>query len=245
MSKAVALAIGSGMLLWASQQPWKAGDPQQWTAQDAERVLTQSPWAQSAGASFALAGDSDPPPGPSIGAPQAGMASPHGATDGRWDGGVGRADRNGPPTLYVTVRWDSALPVRQAAERNHAANHYAPEQLRKDYILTVIGLVPGGRYGRPELNTRSGESATDVRNPEEMLEGVMRYSRLFPRGKSAIRPEDAKLDSATGDLHLFFPRSEKIALSDKEVTFEMRFGSLSVLKRFRLKDMVYQGQLEL
>ncbi len=244
MFRVVVLATASVILLWASQQPWKAGDPRQWTTQDAERVLTDSPWAQAAGASFALAAD-DPPPGPSIDVPQAGMASPHGATDGRWDGGVGRLDRNGPPTLNVTIRWDSALPVRQAAEHERAATRYSPEQLRKDYIITIVGLVPGGRYGQPELNSRSGDGATDVRNPEEMLEGVMRYARLFPRGKSAIRPEDAKLDNASGDLHLFFPRTGGIALGDKEVTFETRFGSLSVVKRFRLKDMVYKGQLEL
>jgi len=154
-------------------------------------------------------------------------------------------NRNGPPTLNVTVRWDSALPVRQALERSHSMPGYSPELFSKDYVITVIGLVPAGRYTRPELNTRSGDGADDVRNPEEMLEGVMRYSHLYRRGKPAIRPEDAKLDQATGTLHLFFPRSDGITVEEKEVTFEMRFGSLSVLKRFRLKDMLYNGQLAL
>lgn len=245
MFKVAALAAGSAILLWASQQPWKTQNPQQWTAQDVERVLNDSPWAQPAGASFALAEENDPPPGPSIDVPQGGMASQHGATDGRWDGGVGRLDRGGHPTLNVTIRWDSALPVRQATEHERAAIRYSPEQLRKAYIITIVGLVPGGRYGQPELNSHGGDGAPDVRNPQELLEGVLRYSRLFPRGKSGIRPEDAKLDNATGDLHLFFPRGEGIALDDKEVTFHTRFGSLSVVKRFRLKDMVYKGQLEL
>jgi hypothetical protein len=234
------------VLLWAASQPWKSSDPKDWTSQDADRVLTNSPWAQSVSASFALAED-DPPPPPAIDVPQAGMPSPrNGATDGRWDGGVSRVNRNGTPTLEVTVRWDSALPVRQASERKRGGLPYSPEQLRKDYIVTVIGLVPAGRYGQPQLRTNSSsDGLEDLRNPEEMLEGMMRYSFLFPRGKSSIRPEDAKLDTSTGALHIFFPRTQAIEADDKEVTFQMRFGSLSVVRKFRLKDMMYHGQLEL
>ncbi len=211
-----------------------------------ERVLTDSPWAQSVPASFALAEDNTPPPPPAIDTPQAGMPSPHnGATDGRWDGGVSRVNRNGPPTLDVTVRWDTALPVRQAFDRKRSGEPYSSEQFRKDYIITVIGLVPAGRYIEPQLPNGSGNRPEDVRNPEEMLAGMMRTSFLFPRGKSAIRPEDAKLDNSTGTLHIFFPRTQAIDADDKEVTFQMRFGSLSIIKKFRLKDMLYHGQLEL
>jgi hypothetical protein len=233
------------LLAWAASQPWKGTAPQNWTARDIEQLLNDSPWSQSVGAIFALAGDDAPPP-PELEIPQAGMPSPHnGSTDGHWDGGVSRVNRNGPPTLNVTVRWDSALPVRQALERQRVVLAYTPAQLRSSYIITVVGLVPAGRYRQPELNTRSGDGAVDSRNPEEMLEGVMRYSRLYPRGKQAILPEDAKLDNESGALHIFFKRTEALSLEAKEVTFETRFGSLSVLKRFRLKDMLYQGQLEL
>jgi hypothetical protein len=106
-------------------------------------------------------------------------------------------------------------------------------------------LVPAGRYLDPQLATRSTNAPEDVRNPEEMLESMMRYSFLFPHGKSAVRAEDAKLDTSTGTLHIFFPRSRAIDGDDKEVTFQMRFGSLSVVRKFRLRDMMYHGQLEL
>lgn len=235
----------SAALLWGSSQPWKTSEPDRWTARDVDQLLADSPWAQPAGASFSLAEEDGPAP-PAIDVPQAGMPSPrNSATDGRWDGGVGRVNRNGPPTLTVTVRWDSALPIRQAQERQRSQPEYKPAQLRGEYIITIEGLVPGGRYGRPELDSRSGDRALNMRNPEEMLEGVMRYSRLYPRGKTPLRADDAKLDNATGTLHLFFPRSEPITLADKEVTFETRFGALSILKKFRLRDMLYHGQLEL
>ncbi len=240
------LPICTILLCAAASQPWKTSDPKDWTSQDVDRVLTNSPWAQSAAALFALAEDNTPPPPPAIDAPQAGMSNPrNGATDGRWDGGVSRVNRNGPPTLDVTVRWDTALPVREAFEHKRSGQTYSPEQVRKDYIITVIGLVPAGRYIQPQMRTSSSDGLEDVRNPEEMLEALMRYSFLFPHGKHAIRPEDTKLDSSTGTLHLFFPRTQAIDADDKEVTFQMRFGSLSVVKKFRLKDMVYHGQLEL
>jgi hypothetical protein len=246
MTRTAVLVAVSAICACAASLPWKGADPAHWTKQDLERVLNDSPWAQSAGASFALAEDNTPPPPPAIDVPQAGMPSPHnGATDGKWDGGVSRVNRNGPPTLDVTVRWDSALPVRQALERSRPPVAYSPEQIRKDYIVSVIGLVPAGRSVRPELNPSSSDAQEDARNPAQMLENLMRYSRLFPRGQSPIRPDDAKLDQDTGTVHIFFPRNQAIRLNDKEVTFQVRFGSLTVAKKFRLKDMLYQGQLEL
>ena len=240
-------AAGLTALVCAASQPWKKGDAEHWSEEEVQRVTTDSPWAQPVAASFALAEQErePPPPGPLPGAKEAGLAGPRGATDGRWDGGVGRADRRGEPFLNVTVRWDSALPIRQALQRSHSGPSFAPEQLSKNYILTVVGLVPAGHYAKPDLTSHSDSAEATPRNPEEMLGAVMRYSRLYPKGKTALRPVDATIDGATGDLHLFFSRSEAITLDQKEVTFETRFGSLTILKKFRLKDMVYQNVLEL
>ena len=245
MRKVAFLAAVLTLTVPASQS-WKLGEADHWTQQDAQRVLSASPWAQSAPVTFGNAEQQEQaaPPGPSIDVPQAGMAGPHGATDGRWDGGVGRVQHNGPPTLNVTVRWDTALPVRLAMDFTHETAPCSPQQLRDDYVITVLGLVPAGRYNRTDPNPQGTDDSVQT-SPTEMLAGVMRYSRLWPKGKPAIRLVDAKVDAATGALHLFFPRAEAISLADKEVNFETRFGSISILKRFRLKDMLYKGQLEL
>jgi hypothetical protein len=242
----LSLLLAASSLVFAVSQPWKQGDPSAWTAHDLDAILGSSPWAAPADASFALAEDNEPPPpGPLPGAAQAGMAGPRGVTDGRWDGGVGRPDRNGPPTLTVTVRWDSALPVRLALEREKQGS--APSQ--RDYIISVLGLVPA-HHAIPADTRRSSTSSSDddptaAAHQAETLAGVMRYSRLYPKGQPGIAPEDAKLDVATGTLRLFFPRTIPITAAEKEVLFQMRFGSLSVAHRFRLKDMQYKGQLEL
>ncbi len=252
-SRAPALLILLAAAVYAAQ-PWSK-DSSQWTTEDAQRVLDASPWAQPASAFFATPETQEQAPaGPLPGAAQAGMAGPRGISDGHWDGGVGRIPTGALPSLSVTIRWDSALPVRQAFLRlqsNSATGSppYTPAQAQKDYIITVLGLVPARGYRSagqlPSRSRSDDDSTTDVRDPEQMLEGLMAQSRLMARGHKPIAPEDVKLDSATGTLHLFFPRNESIDLKDKEVVFGTRFGSMTIQKQFRLKDMTYRGKLEL
>lgn len=241
----IALSAAITALSLLGAEPWDKKDPATWTAKDAERVLTDSPWAQQAGAVFSLAAEEDPPPAPPPISPaaQAGLGVPNSGV--RWDGGVGR-NRGPDPTLNVLVRWDSALPVREALDRTGKGDQPS-ERAAKDYIISIVGLVPSGRYrsvGRTETQSRSDDTV-DARNPEEMLEGLMAASRLIPKGKPAISPEDAKLDGKTGTLRIFFPKTVPIVTNDREVIFTTRFGALTVQKRFRLKDMKYQGKLEL
>jgi hypothetical protein len=245
-------AMVAAVTLFAGE-PWNSKDPSAWTRQDIERLLTASPWVQQAGATFSLAAEDPsqaPPPTPPDA--QAGLGGPVN-TGPRWDGGVGRS--KGPdPTLNVLIRWDSARPVREALQRSSADldQKDVAEHAATDYIISIVGLVPAGRYrsvGRPASDSRSDDSDdsrnVDARNPEEMLESLMSASRLVPKGKPGFSPEDAKLDAVTGTLHIFFPRTNPITAADKEVTFMTRYGALTIQKRFRLKDMSYHGNLEL
>jgi hypothetical protein len=245
---AAAAVLALAGVMYAAQ-PWTQKDPAQWSAKEVERLLTNSAWAQEANAIFTTKAEDDPLavsqlPGPA----QAGMAGRNGVSDGHWDGGVGRNDRGGVPSLPVIVRWDSALPVRQALQRDPSRSAgFSSKEAGKDYIISVLGLIPAGRYqstGQTETTSHSDDTV-DAQNPEEMLEGLMESSRLIPQGGSPLTPEDAKLDASTGTIHLFFSRTKPIIAGDKAVVFVTRFGSLVIRKRFRLKDMIYKGKLEL
>ena len=239
----------AGMLCFAAV-PWAKKNPGQWTAEDVQRVLSNSPWAQPASAAFPDPRKNEEPesantlPGPA----QAGMAGPRGASDGRWDGGVGRNTGGGElPTLPVIVRWDSALPVRQALQKSKAGTAGLPGE-PKNYMITVEGLIPSGRYsaaGQLETKSSSDGLSESAANPEPMLESLMAHSRLLVRGRAPIACVNAAIDPHTGAMHLSFPRSGEIKRSDKEVLFITRFGSFTVEKRFRLRDMTYEGKLEL
>ncbi len=189
-----------------------------------DQILQNSPWSQRADAEFPERRDDEPVSALELpGASQAGLPGRKGATDGRWDGGVGKNTGRGQlPTLPVLVRWDSAAPVRQALAKSHEST---PEDSARDYIITVTGLVSAGK--------------------DQPVEALMERSVLKVPGKPPIPPEDAKVDGKTGTLRLYFPRSAGITLSDKDVFFSTRFGSLTVSRRFHLAEMRYQGRLEL
>lgn len=239
----------AGALCLAASVPWGKKSPEQWTKEDVQRILSNSPWAQSANATFPDPRKDETPESvySMPGAAQAGMAGSRGATDGRWDGGVGRNTGIGlMPTLPVVVRWDSALPIRQALARQKAPLEVLGEP--KNYIITVEGLVPADQYRRTgQLQTKSSSDGAreNVNDPEHLLEGLMANSKLLIKGRIPLACQDAKVDPETGAVHLFFPKSFEIKPSDKEVTFTTRFGSLSVEKRFRLSDMNYNRKLEL
>jgi hypothetical protein len=249
----------AGALCLAAAVPWQKKDPEQWTSEDIQRVTSNSPWAQVASATFPDPRRNDEPQSVYTlpGAAQAGMAGPRGASDGHWDGGVGKNTGGGLlPTLPVVIRWDSALPVRQAWWRSKQLRmresslwgKEGPPQESKHYIVTVEGLIPAGRYsGSGQLETKSSSDDTtgSATNPEPVLEGLMANSKLLVRGQAPITCENVTMDPDTGAVHLFFPRSTPIQRSDKEVAFATRFGSLTVEKHFRLNDMIYRGKLEL
>ncbi len=228
----------------SSGDPWDK-DAAQWTEQDAQLVLTDSPWVQSVEAEMHdPRDDREEYSAPLPAGERAGMAGQTNpvAPSGHWSGGAGRNSMGSLPSLPVMVRWDSALPVREALRR--VSRTESPDASSGDYVITLTGLIPAGRYrsaGRADTSSNS-DGASDKRNPEELLEAFMSSSRLLPRGGTAIAPRNVRLDSASGALHIFFPRTRPIEAKAKEVVFVTRFGGFKVRAKFRVKDMRYQGK---
>ena len=70
---------------------------------------------------------------------------------------------------------------------------------------------------------------------------------LHRDGKPDIPAARGASQPARGGAILFvgFPRTDPITLADGDVEFEVKVGSLGVKKKFKLKDMVFHGRLEL
>jgi hypothetical protein len=241
------LLLAFGLLGAGSGAPWDK-DSAPWTDRDAQLVLATSPWAQTVNAVMADPRDEmENYSAPLPGAERAGMAGQTNptSTGGRWDGPVGRNRMGSLPSLPVVVRWDSALPIREALR--HSTGTPDSDVSPADYVLTVTGLIPGGRYrsaGHTEASSNS-DSSSDARNPEQILEAFMSFSRLLPRGAAPIAPRNVRLDSASGAIHIFFPRTHPIGANAKEVMFLTRFGGLTVRAKFHVRDMRYHGKLTL
>jgi hypothetical protein len=234
----VVLPFAAAALVLCAGEVWNSKAYTEWSADEVNRVLTDSPWARQVSALFGTAPrEVDrsviPPPGASTN----NMGGTRGVTDGRWDGGVGRNVDDSPPKLPVTIRWDSALPVRKALLRSRFGDRTsAPgesneslNQPEKDYIITVIGLLTNDQ----------------ARDRERVRKEVIGAAKLVPTGKPPILPENVEIEPSSGAIQVFFPRTEPISLKDKEVTLQLQFGSMRIEKKFRLKAMTYKGKLEL
>ena len=195
---------------WASQPVWDK-PAETWSADDVAAILNNSPWAIQAAAVMTDPEDTAMDPRP-VGPPDTGQQGV-GASKPRWDGEPGKNRMGHLATIPVTVRWESALPIRQA-EKDSAAPASA-------YVISLTGLIPANRYraiGQTET-TSSSDGSFDARNPEEVLEAFMAYSKIVVKGSRDLQPNNVKLDPVTGTVRVFFSRERPIDTGEKEVLF--------------------------
>jgi hypothetical protein len=164
-----------------------------------------------------------------------------GGGGGGGGGAPGGAAVPAPGGLAPTIvaRWQSALPVRQAFVRlkfgaEAATSPDARQTLEREqteYAIVVSGPLRALLHG----------------DAETVKKTLMAESSLAAKGKDAVKPSDIQmaLDKASSDMLFHFPRATPFTVDDKEVEFSTKFGDLTLRYKFRLKDMVYNGKLEM
>jgi hypothetical protein len=100
------------------------------------------------------------------------------------------------------------------------------EEPQKFYVIVVSGL--------PARMGRAGA---------EMKEMLMKNTSLSVKGKEPIVPADLQ-SSGTTALFLF-PKTVAIDMDDKEVEFSTKLGQNIVKTKFKLKEMLFNGKLDL
>ena len=97
------------------------------------------------------------------------------------------------------------------------------------YVVTVSGL--------PARMARMAE------NPERLQQSAF----LIRKKKPDLGAEHVQINPSEEaiDLHVLFPRTEAITLEDQNVEFKLALGQIEVKKKFKLKDMVFNGELSL
>ncbi|HLJ15735.1 MAG TPA: hypothetical protein VKV15_14650 [Bryobacteraceae bacterium] len=251
-----------GVALYAADV-WKTKDPSIWTSEDIQKVLTDSPWAKTVNVKMEASGQGGGMGrGGGGGWGGGGMGMPRIGGMGMPGGGMGGGRRGGrmpQQSVTATIRWDSATPIKEALLKSKPASEQkassedaakTSDPSLKNYVITVIGLRTGMRqYSRGTSDTGAGsdDSRQRKRDPEAVREELMESTRLTPKGKRAILPNDVKIDTeeSSREIHFFFPREAAIDRDDKEVTFETQLGRMKLEKKFTLKDMVFQGKLAL
>jgi hypothetical protein len=204
---------------WGASEFWNEKKPEDWTPDEIHELLTKSPWAKEPTVNY--------------------YAGPGNAGRQASSGGYGRRTRTTVPNsaspggtsiekqqYKVVARWE-ALPIRLASHSQSTDDPLA------SYVINLVGDLP-------MLGTHNDETATDREQRAEMLKD---YTKL-ERKNDPIYLSKVIFKNATETL-FYFPRLDPIFPDDKQVTFTTKLGPLEVKAKFTLKEMVYQGKLEL
>jgi len=129
-----------------------------------------------------------------------------------------------PPTL--TLRWESALPMREAELKSRDVD--APTVDENHYAIAVRG-VPRNML---KADTRA-------------MEGELKKQAALKRdGKKDFKPSSVEIHQRDdGPIILYlFSKSTEITKSDRRVEFEAQIGRLKFAEPFFIEDMVYDGK---
>jgi len=70
---------------------------------------------------------------------------------------------------------------------------------------------------------------------------------LTVSGKPPLKAADVQVSGGrgTGIVFLVFPKTTTFTVEDKEVEFSSKFDKTVIKKKFKLKDMVFNGKVEM
>jgi hypothetical protein len=223
---------------------WEDKPFRSWSGKDVEKMLTDSPWADEVAVSL------PPRLRQSQGGGRGGGFSVAGPGGGGGGGGGGRNRFPGPRRVRMAVSWRSALPVKQALLREQIGEVDELSAENEEYLERDTGFYVIGVLGVPAQFAR-------IPTDEIRLE-----SFLKPKDKEPIPADDVLFQRAEDGLLLVMPGREQergvsaillvafskinpLILEDQEVEFIAKLGDFSIKKKFKLKDMVLQGELAL
>jgi hypothetical protein len=224
------LPIGLIIVLTFSpaDEAWKTKRVADWTEQETKEVLTNSPWAvvttptvkreekKSHGGGVSGVGGA-------VGIPGMGR---HRGNDPNQDSNNTPAPTDSAPPL--TLRWESALPIREAELKAREIN--APVVEEQYYGIAVYGLP--------------SHFVKDPQNAGDRLKGQATIKR---DGQKDLKPSHVDvIQRDEGVVVVFlFPRTKEITAKDSRIVFEAMVGPYQISQSFRLDEMTYQGKMEL
>jgi len=226
---------------------WDEKPPEQWSLQEARRLLIDSPWAKFM--TVRLNWEGGVPRGPTtwkeLGIPGSGPAgggSPRALSTESPVGGLGAPRRTYPHEARVILRWVSARPLRYAEQiesrRQQAAAGSQPAsgptfgaEEQRDYVLELVGL--------PAIVAHRGTSWVEAE--------LARTTVFRTKRRPLIRPEAVETEIRGLYLAIRFrvSREERITLEDEFIECSGETSLFRFQHRFDLRKMVWRGELEL
>lgn len=146
-----------------------------------------------------------------------------------------------PPTrteVYLVVRWKSALPVRQAL----ALAEFGRKQLDDPRAVELLNREPANL----ELQI-AGFPALLFTDRATALESQLRQSaRISIPGRPPVPPDSVAVPPQGNHLmaELSFSRFATLTPADKSIRLSFTVDGARIEHDFKLKDILYQGRLE-
>jgi hypothetical protein len=238
---------------WAADDaPWKSKQIPDWTEEDAKDVLADSPWVKTFTATLnpaqqnmgqqrqrgmgGMGGGGIGMGGGGIGMGMPGMGGMGGRRGMGYPGGGGggypsngQANDGLTQAPQVTLRWESAMPVRTAELK--VRDNDAPILDNMHYAIAV--------YGIPD---RVFNGDTD-----KLQDQFKKEAKIKRDGKKDFKPSSVEIvDGHDGRVVVYlFPMTNEITRQDHRVEFNAKIGRLELTQSFFVDDMVWQGKLEL
>ncbi len=226
----VSILVGLAAASALAADFWQKKKYSDWTSKEVKQMLNDSPWATLVEVNIVGAGGSS---GTGIG-------------EGRGRPGVVSSERQGlggetpserrlsPPKPKVLVRFHTALPIKQAVARGRFGDQVlespeAAKMLGREEDAYLVGIT-----GAPKL------MAADP--------AALRNAQMVFKGREPIRPQNVTMEKGEAGLviYLFFPRQPApIKLEDDGFELRIKFPQIEIKRRFKLKDLVFEGKLEL
>jgi len=236
-----ALLVGCAAVLMATGPAWTSKPVQQWTEEDAQQILSNSPWVKVVTAGIARPMSEDElRQGGEMGehhgvgydgveGNKPGNAALPSAGDMLFKGGKPTTTRFKPGVATVRVRWESALPVRIAELKGHEIE---PPTLEGDGYQLAVYDVPGDYFKD---------------DPKKLGDPLRNESFLKREGKKDVKPTRVEVfqRGKTLVVTFLFPLSAELSAKDGFVEFVAHIGRVFVDYHFNLVQMEFQGKLEL
>ena len=249
--------------LWAADF-WQTKPFTDWDQKEAQKLLTDSPWAkrlsislpgggqQNAGGGKGggrggrggggPAGESADPGISGGGAPgiaeNAGLGGRGGGGGGGFGAGSSDTGVAQVPSLQLLVSFRSALPWREAlAKFKYGAEAGTnPEAKKLVEAKQEYYIVDVG-----------GLPAYVQPHDDDDKKRLLIQTLLSAKGKDPLTAIEVQfgMDGRNVDAYFFFPRMAEFTVNDKEVEFDTKVGGLAIKDRFNLKNMVISGKLEM
>jgi hypothetical protein len=213
---------------------WEKKKYSEWSPKEVQAMLNDSPWARRvevAIGNLRPAGSGGANGRGGRGAARAPGSEP--APLGRGGEPVSAAPRT--PMAILILRFHAALPIKQAVARARFGNEAlkspeAAKMLSRKEEAIIIGITcpPGLLPADPA--------------------GLKEKAQMVIKGRDPIQAENGVVDKGEGEasIYLIFPKGPNpIRLEDESFELRVQFPAFEFKRRFKLKDMVFEGNLEL